>query len=119
MTTVQQHRENIKAALKVVSDAVEAETGITYRRLIQAAERIGEESIWAINDITAVDNNLNEILNYSYHDIRQRFTPNLHRTNYTKIQENPNWNQEVYNRGLESGWALIEYYMDKKAKNRV
>ena len=115
MTTVQQHKENIKAAFKVVSDAVEEETGITYRRLVQAAERIGE-GVWASNDITAVDHNLSEILKYSYHDIRQRFSPNLYKTDYSKVLLNPKWDQEVYNRGLESGWALVDYYTAKKAK---
>lgn len=120
MTTIAQHRENTKAALKMVSAAVEAETGITYRRLIQAAVKLnGPEGFWSVTDMTAVDNNLDQILNYSYPDIRQRFTPNLYPTTYTKIQENPLWNDEVYNRGLESGWALIDYYMAKKAKKQI
>jgi len=117
MTTIAQHQANTKAALKMVSAVIEAETGITYRRLIQAAERINGEP-WNATDMTMVDDNMYYIFGHNgwYPDIRQRFSPNLHLTNWTKISENPNWDKEIYNRGLESGWALIDYYMAKKAK---
>jgi hypothetical protein len=121
MTTIAEHRENTKEALKMISTVMEAETGITYRRLVQAAERISGVNYWNAKDITMVDNNLDSLFGHNgwYPDIRQRFSPNLYITNWTKISENPSWNEEIYNRGLESGWAMIEYYMAKKAKNRV
>jgi hypothetical protein len=119
MTTIAQHRENTKEALKMISTVIEAETGITYRRLIQAAERITGQKSWNATDMTFVDFNLGDIMPDLYHDIRQRFSPNLHKTDYRNIVENPLWNEEIYNRGLESGWALIDYYMAKKAKKQI
>ena len=89
MTTIAQHQANTKAALKMVSAAVEAETGITYRRLIQAAERLSG-SHWNYKCVTFVDHYMDAVFgsNGWYPDIRQRFSPNLHKTDYTKILEN-------------------------------
>ena len=115
--TIRQHRINARNALKMVSTAVEAETGITYRRLVQAAIRLhGPEGIWQSTDMTSVDYNLCQIMNHSYLDIRQHFSPKLPITDYTKLLNNPLWNKEIYNLGLESSWALIDREVDKKCK---
>ena len=118
MTTVKQHRANIDAAVKMVSQVVEAETGITWRRIYQAIQRLESEGFYdqGWKDMTLVDEYLHSIFEHKgwYNQVRVRFSPNLYKTDYTKILENPMWDKDVFNRGLESGWALIDRQPAKK-----